>query len=139
MTEESKNLALQKIDVTSQSIQDILKELVNDTKLKPKLEKNKKELKEDDKPYEPDDQVANAIKEILQNQDLQYPEITKNKKEKEKWVQAIYKYQKSQRIIPNGIILKPKRESENSDYTYNILMEHTKEHLLKKLNKQNQQ
>ncbi|WP_424097521.1 hypothetical protein [Moorena producens] len=139
MTEESKNLALQKIDVTSQSIQYIVKELVNDTKLKPKLEKNKKELKEDDKPYEPHDQVANAIKEILQNQDLQYAEITKNKKEKEKWVQAIYKYQKSQRIIPNGIILKPKRESENSDYTYNILMEQTKEHLLKKLNKQNQQ
>ncbi|NEP26021.1 hypothetical protein [Moorena sp. SIO3I6] len=139
MTEESKNLALKKIDVTSQSIQDILKELVNDTKLKPKLEKNKKELKEDDKPYEPDDQVANAIKEILQNQDLQYPEITKNKKEKEKWVQAIYKYQKSQRIIPNGIILKPNVESENSDYTYNILMNQTKEHLLKKLNKQNQQ
>ncbi|NEO93250.1 MAG: hypothetical protein F6K56_24735 [Moorea sp. SIO3G5] len=148
MTEEQKkSVAVENFKTTSQSIQTIVQELVNDSELKPKLLQNHKKFPNKPKqPHKPEDQVAIVIKEILGNTDLQYAGVIKHEsensnieKDKEKWVEAIYAYQKNKNqklnkeLKVDGIIHYLPGQSNS---TYEHLKNDTKQHLIKKLDNQ---
>ncbi|NES84452.1 MAG: hypothetical protein F6K10_25280, partial [Moorea sp. SIO2B7] len=55
------------------------------------------------------------------------------KEKKEKWVEAIYEYQKKRKINPANGIIKNTGKSKKNISTYNSLKKETKQHLLNKL------
>ncbi|NEP00169.1 MAG: hypothetical protein F6K58_16120 [Symploca sp. SIO2E9] len=134
MPPNQKKKALRNFNATSESIQKIVEDLVNDNELNPKLLKNKKKLQQQPgQPHEPEVQVVIGIKTILKYQNLNYAGAIEGKAEpksikylKGEWVEAIYTYQKDKGLESDGIINYRPGEFQ---LTYEKLKTDTKQHL----------